>query len=225
VSPKPAVAPNHEFASKYRNEGAEELLHCRTVLEKEGIAFTGILSYAEGNMVEVETSECRQFDVGDIVKLTIHSQAGDRVFESRVIAKDRRAIMCMKLSKGRKPVSERREYPRVKANLRGTICRMFQPFDGGWRSLSEPIKLQVFDVSVGGVGFMVKEEHALGADMLVYAELELDMRLPCQLKIVRRQPATEGAYYGAKYVDLPVEKANTLRAFVFRRQVEEYFRR
>lgn len=225
MSPKPAVAPIHEFTNRYRNEGAGELLHCRTVLEKEGIVFSGILSYAEGNMVEVETAECRRFDVGDIVKLTIHSQLGDQVIESRVIAKDRRALMCMKLSTCRKPVSERREYPRVKADLRGAISGVFLPSDGDWRPLRAPIKLQVLDVSVGGIGFAVEEEQALGADMLVDAELELDMRIQCQLKIVRRQPAKEGAYYGAKYVDLPIEKANALRAFVFRRQVEEYFRR
>ena len=64
------------------------LVHCRTVVEKKDYVSTGILTYAEGDMVEVEIGDYQLFDLGTIVKLTIYTPAGIFMFNTTVIAKD-----------------------------------------------------------------------------------------------------------------------------------------
>ncbi|MBP1153225.1 MULTISPECIES: PilZ domain-containing protein [unclassified Paenibacillus] len=206
---------------KNRSQGGI-LLQSRTVVEKKDFVSTGILSYAEGDIIEIEMSEFKAFELGDKVKLTVYSPGGIYVFESTIVAKDHGALMVINPPHNQSRFAEKREHPRVKVNQSGVIVSIKEA-EGIERLLQSKVELTVQNLSISGLGFTVLEYMDLDTNSTVSLALDLGFTLQCTTEIIRSETTVEGYYYGARYVDLTPEKANSLRAFILKMQVESHY--
>lgn len=217
-----ASAKTYEMSNeKYKSKGGI-LLHSRTVVEKSNFVSTGVLTYAEGDIIEIEMTEYKAFELGDSVKLTVYSPGGIYVFTSTVVAKDHGSLMIINPPQNQKRFAEKRESPRIEVNQNGAIVA-FTPIGGEKRELLEKVELDLRNISISGIGFTVRSEMSFGSEVIVDAELDLGFVLPVKAEIVRSEETEQGFYYGARYVDLPSDRANSLRAFVLKKQVETHF--
>lgn len=216
-----SAKPYEMTAEKYKSPGGI-LLHSRTVVEKDNFVSTGVLTYAEGDILEVEMTEYKAFELGDSVKLTVYSPGGIYGFTSTVVAKDHGALMIINPPQNQKRFAEKRESPRVEVSQNGAIFA-FTPFGGKKQDLIEKVELDLRNISISGIGFTVRSDIKLVNEMLVDAELDLGFLLPVQAEIIRSEATEHGLYFGARYVDLRADRANSLRAFVLKKQVETHF--
>jgi c-di-GMP-binding flagellar brake protein YcgR len=217
------IGVSYKYTSEKFKNPAGVLLHSRTVVEKKDFVSTGLLSYAEGDILEVEIPEYKIFDLGDSVKLSVYSAAGIYTFQSTVVAKDNGALIVINPPQNRRRFIEKRENPRIEVNEKGTLHSIIstqtnekQPFGAG-------VGLTVHNISVSGLGFAIKEDLDLGQSTVIEADLDLGFKMPCVAEIVRREKIEVGYYYGARYMEMEPDKANSLRAFVLKKQVESYF--
>lgn len=193
------------------------LIHCRTVVEKKDFVSTGVLTVVEGDMLEIEIGDYKQFDLGDDVKVTIYTPVGIYIFHSTIIAKDQGALMVINPPENQRKFQEKREHPRVEVNGIGMLTA-----EDGQRVPERPVQLQVKNISVSGIGFMVADDIKLPEKTMVSLELDLGTRITCTAEIVRSETSDSGVFYGAKYVNLPEDKMNSLRAYILRAQVESH---
>ncbi|WP_201305400.1 PilZ domain-containing protein [Paenibacillus puerhi] len=198
------------------------LLNSRTVVEKQEFVSTGILTYAEGDILEIEISDYKAFDLGDSVKMTVYSPGGVYTFQSTVVAKDHGALMVINPPQNQKRFAEKRENPRVEVEQSGQLLAIAYE-SGGEEELPATVPLDIRNVSVSGVGFILQSDLSLAKHMTAEVKLDLGFEMACRLEIIRSEPGDAGTYYGARYVEMPFEKANTLRAFVLKKQVEQHF--
>ncbi|AFH59153.1 PilZ domain-containing protein [Paenibacillus caseinilyticus] len=208
---------------KYRSPSGI-LLHSRTVVEKANFVSTGILSFAEGDILEIEMSEYKVFDLGDTVKLTVYSPGGIYMFESTVVAKDHGALIIINPPQNRNLFAEKRENPRITVKEEGRVLSV-QMADGTDRLLEDKIELSVHNISISGIGFTIREDLGIGRGAVVHLHLQLGFEMPCRAEIARTEKTENGEfYYGAQFIDLAKDKANSLRAYVLKKQVETHFR-
>ncbi|MEI7025738.1 PilZ domain-containing protein [Paenibacillus sp. y28] len=197
------------------------LLDCRAVVERNDYVSTGILSYAEGDLLEVELTDYQRFQLGDVVKITIYTPAGRMVFRTSIIAIDDGSILILHPPDNQKKFNEKREHPRVMASGNGRLVGFGQVSRSSLQAEQEAhVQVAVQNVSLNGVGFVHDETVELGR-----YELHMELgggEITCKVDIVRREPGEEGVYYGARIVDIPATKANSLRAYILRRQLESH---
>lgn len=198
------------------------LLHSRTMVEKKDFVSTGILTYAEGDIIEIEMSEYKAFGLGDKVKLTVYSPGGVYVFESTVVARDHGALMVINPPYNQSRFVEKRAHPRVKVNQSGVIVSI-KDGEGAPRLLEKSVELTVQNMSISGMGFTVPEHVGIHHHSMVNVVLDLGFTMQCSAEIIRMETAGDGYYYGARYVDMDPDKANSLRAFILKIQVESHY--
>ncbi|MCZ8523379.1 MULTISPECIES: PilZ domain-containing protein [Paenibacillus] len=199
------------------------MLNSRTVVEKANFVSTGILSYAEGDILEIEMSDYKVFELGDTVKLTVYSPGGIYMFESTVVAKDHGALMIINPPQNRDRFAEKRENPRIAVKEEGCVMSI-RMADGSDRLFEEQVELKVHNISVSGVGFTLPEDVGLSKYSILQMQLDLGFEMPCRAEIARTERTENGEYYyGAQFIDMAKDKANSLRAFVLKKQVESHF--
>lgn len=224
--PEASSANNYHLSNETYKSPGGILLHSRTVVEKKDFVSTGILSYAEGDILEIEMSEYKAFELGDSVKLTVYSPGGIYGFLSTVVAKDHGALIIINPPQNQKRFAEKREHPRVDVKQKGTLLSFTRGAQGGAAASSGSpanVGLTVQNISISGLGFVVDDNVGLEQNMMLEAELDLGFPMPIKAEIVRLETTENGHYYGARYVDMAADKANSLRAFVLKKQVEVHF--
>lgn len=220
-----STSPGKSFeVEKIKNRSQNGiLLNSRTMVEKKDFVSTGILTYAEGDIIEIEMSEYKAFVLGDKVNLTVYSPGGVYVFESTVVAKDHGALMVINPPNNQSRFAEKREHPRMKVSQSGVIVSIKEA-EGVERLLQNKVELTVQNLSISGLGFTVLENMDLYPNSTtVNVALDLGFTLQCTTEIIRTETTAEGYYYGARYVDLTPDKANSLRAFILKMQVESHY--
>jgi c-di-GMP-binding flagellar brake protein YcgR len=223
MSKSASSAASYEFSNESYKSPAGIMLHSRTVVEKKDYVSTGMLTYAEGDILEIELPEYKLFELGDHVKLTVYSPGGIYMFHSTVVAKDHGALMVINPPHNQNRFAEKRENPRVMVSEKGKIQAVVPSSGSGKQALENHIELRLENISISGIGFTVEERIDLTASTLIEVEVDLGIPIPFVAEIVRQQAAEGGVYYGARYVNMLPEKANSVRAFVLKKQVENYF--
>ncbi|WP_442602542.1 PilZ domain-containing protein [Paenibacillus sp. KN14-4R] len=203
---------------------AQAFVNSITVIEKNNFVSTGILKYAEGDIIEVEIAEWEVFKLGESLKLTIYSTSGIHHFESRVIARDSGSVIVINPPDVKRKSFDQREHPRVDVNQSGMIRMIENPRIPIKSLLPTPVPLTVTNLSLGGIGFTVLAgEMDFDSSFLVGMEVDLGFKLSVQAEIVHRSSVSVGVYYGAKFVKQPsIEELTSLRSFIMRAQVGIY---
>ncbi|NHN33793.1 PilZ domain-containing protein [Paenibacillus agricola] len=223
ISKSSAAGINYEYTSEIFKNPSTVLIHSRTVVEKDNFVSTGLLTYAEGDILEVEIPEFKVFELGDSVKLTVYSAGGIFTFQSTVVAKDQGSLIIINPPQNRRRFIEKRSNPRVEVNEKGKIHALTSQDTNERLPLDDAIGLVIYNISISGLGFALKHDTDLGNSMVIEVELDLGFSMPCIAEILRREKIEEGYYYGARYVEIAADKANSLRAFVLKKQVELHF--
>ncbi|WP_240419781.1 PilZ domain-containing protein [Paenibacillus periandrae] len=214
---------SYEYTDEIFKNPSTVLIHSRTVVEKNDFVSTGLLSYAEGDILEIEIPEYKVFELGDSVKLTVYSAGGIFTFQSTVVAKDEGSLIVINPPQNRQRFVEKRSNPRIEVSEKGTIHKLTRQDTKEKQTLNKAVGLTVQNISVSGLGFTVRDEFDLGHDSIVDAELDLGFSFPCVCEVIRREKIEGGYYYGAQYVQLASDKAISLRAYVLKKQVEAHF--
>lgn len=209
---------------------SKALLHSRTVVEKEGYVSTGILTHIEGEMMEIEMTEFKSFDLSDPVHLTIYSPVGTQRIQTCVIAKAEGSITVIFPAGVLVCLEEKREAPRFEVTQYGTIKRKMKESretkDGTvWFEADDPIELTVRNISSTGIGFITIGGPALSREERLEAVIKLGFELQCKLEIIRIESNGEQTFYGARFHDINDQQQRALRAYLLREQIAVYYRR
>jgi hypothetical protein len=209
---------------------SKALLHSRTVVEKEGYVSTGTLAHIEGEMMEIEMTEFRSFELGNPVHLTIYSPVGTQRIQTSVIAKAEGSITVIFPAGLLVGLEEKRESPRFEVTQYGTIKRKMresrQTKDGTvWFEAEDHIELSVRNISSTGIGFIMSGGPALNEEERLEAVIMLGFELQCTLEIIRKDSDRDQTFYGARFHDINDQQQRALRAYLLREQIAAYYRR
>jgi c-di-GMP-binding flagellar brake protein YcgR len=182
-----------------------------------------VLTYVMGDIIEIEIPQFDIFQLGDKVKLTIYSKTGMFVFDSTVVAKDYGSLIVINPPENRRRFTENREFPRVSVDSAGYLHGLRDTLKNERQSLEEPIQFSLENISMNGLGFTVSYDLKINPQIHLEVELDLGFPMPCVTQIVRKEKHASGIYYGVRYIEVPQEKTNALRAFILKNQVETYF--
>jgi hypothetical protein len=228
------VTPNARNKEIYGVEKAtfteKALILSRTVVEKEGYVSTGVLSHIEGEMMEIEMTEFKSFDLGNPVDLTIYSPVGIHRLQSTVIGKAEGSIAVLFPPRALVGLEEKRETPRVEIGHNGTLKRTIYETrelkDGPETfEFTESVNLYVRNISCSGIGFIVSEGPRILVSEVVEATIMLGSEFHCSLEIMRSEFDGGQSFYGARFCELDAHRQRALRAFILREQVASYYRR
>jgi c-di-GMP-binding flagellar brake protein YcgR len=215
-----------EIAPQIKNNSPHAVLtDSRTVVEKKQYVSTGILSYIEGDLIEIQVTPSSVFKLGEPVKFTIYSPIGMFTHLSSVIAVDHDSIVIVNPPDLQRKFAERREHVRVDVDGRGIIQEVGFGLTGLKRIDPDPIHIDVLNISLGGIGFRPEEQKLeLMESTTLRMELDIGARLPCTGTIVRVESEGTLPSYGVRFIEYEASRMNTLRAFVLRVQVEQRLR-
>ncbi|MFC4601911.1 PilZ domain-containing protein [Cohnella hongkongensis] len=196
------------------------LLHCRTVVEGKNFVTTGVMTYVEGELFEVEIPEFEQFDLGETVKLTVYSPAGIQSMSSIVFAKYEGAIALLQPPELQKRFKERREHPRVEID--GSVKRVRVLSDSGeGADVPDAESLKIHDISISGISFSGSDAPHFASKSRLRATIEIGITFDCELEIVRRERLEESILCGARMHVVEPEMLRPLRALILRQQVQK----
>jgi c-di-GMP-binding flagellar brake protein YcgR len=202
----------NEIGARY----PDVLMYCRTVVETGDYVTTGVTTYAEGDLIEVELPEFERFALKEAVKISVYSPVGLLVFRSTVIAVGEGSILVLGSPQIAARFGEVRQHPRIHIALPGFLYA-----DG--RAEDAPINITAENISLGGIGFKVFEEFDLSGICRLDLPLNEQLRLACGIEIVRRENRDTHLFFGAKFLELPADLFQSLRAYILRRQVDLYY--
>ncbi|QGQ93456.1 PilZ domain-containing protein [Paenibacillus psychroresistens] len=213
-------AENLELGFKETQEpNMSILVHCRTVVEKKDYVSTGILTYAEGDMVEVEIGDYQLFDLGTIVKLTIYTPAGIFMFNTTVIAKDVGFLILINPPENRRKFSEKRKETRIEMDKNGYLHGVCSQGSSEMKAFAEPIDVLISNISQSGIGFTVNGDLELKIDEHIEVAAELGINLSFRAQVVRVEKLEAISQYGAEIIEIHPDQNKALRAFILKSQV------
>lgn len=188
-------------------------------VEKKEFIATGIVSYVEGDILEIELPQYKQYLLGDEVKITVYSSNGFLIMHSSVIAKDYGFIMIINPAENQR-LTQRRQHPRVNVDVKGVLT------GANWKSESvekwdRPIPIQIQNLSIGGAGFILEAECDIRAAMFLDAEFYLGTGVSCGLQVTRKHLSDEKTYVGAQFTNISKEQLTMLRGFILRNQIND----
>lgn len=197
------------------------LLHSRTVIEGEECLATGVISFIEGDLMDVELPEYEQFQLGERVKVTVYSPVGIIVFGTIIIARHQGALLFIYPPSQQHRFMDRREHTRVKVRKHGFVNALYTD-DGEVVPLTNPVPMHLYDISLNGLGFVLLSDEPLALNTKVRAELHIGFTLSCELTIVRSEMINGVSKCGAELATTNEADKRGLRAFILREQIEAY---
>ncbi|SDX66701.1 PilZ domain-containing protein [Paenibacillus sp. CF384] len=221
---------NERMGSGKPNFAIKALLHSRTMVEKEGYVATGVLAHAEGEMMEVELTEFKNFELGEPVSLTIYSPVGIQRLQSTIIAKAEGSIAVIFPLRSLSGLDEKRESPRIDIEARGTISRTYsqevEDSKGNKMTIeaTDSFDIELRNISDTGIGFSLMSPPTLAQGEILQASLALGFQLDCKVEIIRKDDGNEWKFYGARFQELDEQQQRALRAYLLRMQIEAYFK-
>ncbi|MCQ6558822.1 PilZ domain-containing protein [Paenibacillus mendelii] len=205
------------------------LLHSRTVVEKDGYVSTGVLTHIEGDMLEVEMTEFKNFELGNPVHLTVYSPVGIHRVQSTIIGKAEGSLAVLFPPRAFSGLEEKRESTRVEmlinGSFRNVLRRQIQTSEGSEiLEVEEWIEFTVRNASLAGLGFEVISGPQLHPADKVEAIVKTGFDLHCTLEIVHSKSGGDHTFYGARFEELGEQERRALRAFLLREQIAVYYR-
>lgn len=206
---------------------ADVMIDSKAMLSKDDYVATGVLTYALGDIIEVELPEYDKFSLGDKCKMTVYTKSGLFVMETTVVAKEQGSVIVLNPPENRRKFTEKREFPRVDVKNEGLLFGLQDKYKRNKHQFDEPIRFSIKNISVNGLGFTIHENVMLEKVIQKQSQLEVELILgflvPCTMEIVRQEKTANGWYYGASFIRVPEEKTNALRGFILKNQIETYF--
>jgi hypothetical protein len=196
------------------------LVHCRTVVEKNGFVSTGIMTHVEGDLLEIEISDSNRFVLGENVRLTVYTPAGMYLIPSTIVGKDTGSLMMINPPENQRKFNEKRIFPRVEISRSGKLAAWKRKGAIGiFEEADQLMTIDIKNISLSGIGFTLPDPFRLEEHTELKLELELGSLIACTAKVIRMEKGIGSTYYGAQYVEMEDVKINSLRAFILREQI------
>jgi hypothetical protein len=197
---------------------------CTVVIEKNGFVSMGIITFIEGDVMEIEMSQYKQYGLGDHVKIVIYSTEGMLQLYTSVIAKETGFLILITPPKIQQKLLNKRQHPRVDVQGEGWIRSITDVVRKETIELTESAGITIHNVGIGGLGFTSTFPLQLKEKMLLSLQFQMDTDYFCTIEVAHVKKSEKGIYYGSIFKELPKDKANNLRAFILRQQVENRFK-
>ncbi len=216
-----------KFYGSKEGYDADVMIDSKAMLSKEDFVATGVLTYALGDIIEVELPEYHVFALGDKCKMTVYTKSGLFVMDTVVVAKEQGSLIVLNPPENRRKFTEKREFPRVDVKNEGLLFALQDRNKRLKHHFDTPIRFSIKNLSINGLGFTISENAMLEKVIQKNSQLEVELILgflvPCTMEIVRQEKTNDGYYYGASFVSIPDEKTNALRGFILKNQIETYY--
>lgn len=196
------------------------LIGCKATIERTYAVQTGVISFLEGELFEVELAHYKYFDPGNTVSVVIYSPEGIIRFDTSVLAKGMDCIILLTPPFIQNSLLKKRQFPRLKVQESGLIYSITDPaLNSKGLESCEPI--EITNLSQGGLGFVTVLD--IPERVRLDVELQIDSSFLCAVEIIHFRMTDEGREYGGRFLDLSPQQSNTLRAFMLRRRIEQRF--
>jgi c-di-GMP-binding flagellar brake protein YcgR len=197
------------------------LIGCNMVIEGNKIVHTGTISLVEGDSIEIELPQYKQFKLGDDVKAIIYSPQGMINFNTSVIAKDAGTIVLIIPTNLHNILNKRKDH-RVEIALPGRVYSIIDVSLKETNNLIQPESITIINVSLGGIGFILNSLKIRNKSVLLL-EMSFDPPLLTTFEVIHVNEVEQGQYYGCRFIDLPQEHSISLRAFILKTQINARF--
>lgn len=192
----------------------------KIVVESENQVQTGVISFLEGDLIEVKIDQPKHFNLGDPIRASIYNNTGINNFQSTVIAKVPDGLILVNPPEHQKKQLFKRQFTRVDCEVNAYIRSIIMASINRKAMLSNPTPILIKNVSMGGIGFQIPK----GLDLQENSAVEVEMNMPfiavLTVDIMHKHVNEEGAFYGGQFRDFPADKISPLKAFILKKQVE-----
>lgn len=196
---------------------------CKAVVEKKGFVSTGTLTYAAGEILEIEFPQYDRFELGESVKVMVYAKGGIYVFESTVIAKDINALIILNPPENRRKFQDKRQDPRVPVGQQGKVLSLIEAKRKTERKFTDPLPIKIDNVSMTGAGLLFSIDLPLQVQSQLHLEMDIGTLVECRTEIIHMKRSEEGTLCGTKIIDIDAEHAHKLRSFILKSQIEAYY--
>jgi len=200
------------------------MMDCKAVVEKKGYVATGTLTYAAGEIIEIEFPQFDVFALGEAVRVMVYSRGGIHVFETTVIAKSQDALIIINPPENRKRFMDKRQHPRIETRSSGTLLSMFETARKTERKFDYPIPFKLENISMAGAGLLMDIELPLQPQTELSIEVDLGFQFHCRMEIVHKKRVDNVLQLGTKLLHMSNDHASKLRAFILKSQIETYYK-
>ena len=197
------------------------LIGCNMVIECGKIIHTGTITYVEGDSIEIQLPQYKDFKLGDEVKAIIYTPDGMISMHTSVIAKDIGAIVLIIPTK-LDNLLNKRKFPRVETKIPGCIYSITDASLKNTRDFTQPEPIFISNVSLGGIGF-ISDTLSIKDKSVLFLEMTFDQPILTTYEAIHVKKLEQGMYIGCRFTDLSIENSNTLRAFILKTQIEARF--
>ncbi len=200
------------------------MIDCKAVVEKKNFIATGLLTYAAGEIIEIEFPQSELFQLGEQVRIIVYTKSGIYVFESSILAKAQDAIIVINPPDNRKRFLDKREHPRVPVRQPGKVISIIDAIRKTEQKLEDPLTLHLDNISMTGVALSTQVAMPLPFKAELMLELDLGFTFRCRTEIVHKKQIDTGLIYGTRLLQLEQEHESKLRAYILRSQIETYYK-
>lgn len=197
------------------------LIGCNVVIQGDKIVHTGVISLVEGESLEIDLPQYKQFKLGGNVKAIIYSPEGMINFNSSVIAQDVGTIVLIIPINLHKLLNKRKD-PRVEIELPGHLYSITDASFKKTSTLEQPEPIIIVNVSLGGIGF-ISNTLEIRIKSVILLEMSFDSPLLTTFETIHVNELEQGQYYGCRFINLPLGNSNSLRAFILKTQINARF--
>ncbi len=193
------------------------LTRSKAVVETIDAICTGMLSYMEGDIAEIEFKDGDRIHLGEVVKVTIFPPAGMQVFYSVAVVRSRNAIMVVVPPAKEEKFGEIGESLNLELNCKGRLYAKCPDVP-----LPQVYTCRLKHISSNRIVFMVDKKMEIACSR-VAVEFSSDIKLKCEAEIVSRSDEGKEICYVAVYEGLAEENAFSLKAYMLKRQIRKYY--
>ena len=186
--------------------------------------FEGTITYEEGDLVEASFSEELDVSVGDPLQCMITRNLSEITsFQGITLAKEPHRLIIFNPPSVLEFKEQRRRYPRFDIKIPGWI-RVLVP-GGAKMGISDP-KVEVVNVSLGGVAFRFDQKLAPKTNLTFYTELygRDEGVIQSRLEVIHINEE-DGFVHGCKVVDMTSKSLHELRKYLLQRQLDDLKRK
>jgi len=192
----------------------------------EGLTYKehGIISFAEGNYLEVQMFVPKQLTIGDNVQCRIVGESSHplELFFTHIVAKKKDSIILLLPSTLKERWIIAREAPRIRLQGEGSISAV--SFNGGRPliELTKPSAITLHDISEGGIGFStdlyIREN---GLAQLCFKLTGKKIYIEVQINKLTFDIKEQVTYYGASFTDDNSTYREIIHSYIVQNQLKQ----
>ncbi|MFV9510075.1 PilZ domain-containing protein [Tepidibacillus sp. LV47] len=202
------------------------MLGSRIICEGKSFKTEGIVKYAEGHFIVVETPFVEKIQLGQPLRCQIIEYQSSHSFQTTAVGKDNHHIILTAPPEIRERWMITRESLRFPIDIKGKISAVSFSGKKPLVELVKPYIVHIHDISEGGIGFSSSNYLREGSLAQIYFQL-LDQKVYLEMEIVQSKYPTISRrfYYGGKFYDRSSPSYQVIRNYTIQAQLKRIMNR